>query len=124
MIQFGATSSSLQSSDVIVGLPISPGQARGTVIVLNDPSEFKPIATDMILVTLSTNPAWLPLLNHVSGLVVEVGGLLSHGSVIAREYGLPGVANIPQATKRFRTGDVILVDGSTGVVQLLERSKE
>jgi phosphohistidine swiveling domain-containing protein len=68
----------------------------------------------------STDPAWLPLLRLAAGLIVEMGGLLSHGSVIAREYGLPAVANIPDATKRFRTGDTVLVDGSTGVVQLLE----
>jgi pyruvate,water dikinase len=53
-----------------------------------------------------------------------MGGLLSHGSVIAREYGVPAVANIPQATKRFKTGDQVLVDGSTGIVQLLEPAVE
>jgi pyruvate,water dikinase len=107
-------------SEVMVGLPISPGQARGTVVVLNNPDEFEKSAGDTILVMPSTDPAWLPLLRLASGLIVEMGGLLSHGSVIAREYGLPAVANIPDATKRFQTGDSVLVDGSTGVVQLLE----
>jgi len=65
-------------------------------------------------------PDWLPLLHLATGLIVETGGLLSHGSVIAHEYGLPAVANIPRATQRFQSGDKVLVDGSTGVVQLLE----
>jgi rifampicin phosphotransferase len=108
------------SSEVMVGLPVSPGQARGRVVVLHSPADLTESASDIILVMPSTDPAWLPLLRLASGLIVEMGGLLSHGSVIAREYGLPAVANIPDATRRFNTGDTVLVDGSTGVVQLLE----
>jgi phosphoenolpyruvate synthase/pyruvate phosphate dikinase len=120
-IQPGVGLSPEPPADVMIGLPISPGQARGTVVVLNSPDGFeKSAATDTILVMPSTDPAWLPLLRLGTGLIVEMGGLLSHGSVIAREYGLPAVANIPDATKRFQTGDSVLVDGSTGVVQLLE----
>jgi phosphohistidine swiveling domain-containing protein len=107
-------------SEVMAGLPISPGQTQGTVLVLQDPGQFEEIAEQIILVMPSTDPVWLPLLHLAAGLIVEKGGLLSHGSVIAREYGLPAVANIPQATKRFRTGDTVLVDGSTGIIQLLE----
>ncbi len=123
-VQFGLNSIDEANADVIVGLPISPGQTQGTVLVLNNPSDFRKIADNIILVAPSTNPAWLPLLDLVSGLIVEMGGLLSHGSVIAREYGLPAVANIPQATKRFHTGDTVLVDGSTGVVQILSSKKQ
>jgi pyruvate,water dikinase len=54
------------------------------------------------------------------GLIVEKGGLLSHGSIIAREFGLPAVADIPDATQRFHNGDLVLLDGSTGLVQILE----
>ena len=90
-------------------------------MVVKNLDEFEKLTDeDIILVMPSTDPAWLALLNSAAGLVVETGGLLSHGSVIAREYGLPAVANIPQATQRFHTGDKVLVDGSTGVVQLLE----
>lgn len=120
LIQLGVGLTNAAPTDVLVGLPISPGQARGTVLVLHHPDEFQKIANDIILVTPSTDPAWLPLLHLASGLVVEMGGLLSHGSVIAREYGLPAVANIANATQQFRTGDSVLVDGSTGVVQILE----
>lgn len=109
------------ASDVTIGLPVSPGQARGTVVVVKNLDEFEmPAGEDIILVMPSTDPAWLALLHSASGLIVETGGLLSHGSVIAREYGLPAVAHIPQATQRFRTGDKVLVDGSTGVVQRLD----
>lgn len=123
-IQLGVGLQAEAASDVLVGLPISPGQARGTVLVLRHPDEFERIADDIILVTPSTDPAWLPLLHLASGLIVEMGGLLSHGSVIAREYGLPAVANIVNATQIFQTGDNVLVDGSTGVVQILESVRQ
>lgn len=117
----GSSTGSPAAADVFIGLPISPGQARGVVVVVRHPDEFNQIADNVILVMPSTDPAWLALLNSAAGLIVETGGLLSHGSVIAREYGLPAVANIPQATQCFQTGDKVLVDGSTGVIQLLER---
>jgi len=119
-IQLGIGLSTEALSEVMVGLPISPGQVQGTVLVLQDPNQFEQIAEQIVVVIPSTDPAWLPLLHLADGLIVETGGLLSHGSVIAREYGLPAVANIPQATKRFHTGDSVLVDGSTGVVQLIQ----
>ena len=121
-IQFGGSvvGKSNSTADVIVGLPVSPGQARGTVVVVRQPTDFQHMQEDVILVMPSTDPAWLALLSSAAGLIVETGGLLSHGSVIAREYGLPAVANIPEATQRFQTGDKVLVDGSTGVIQLLE----
>lgn len=120
-LQFGAVS--MSPDQVVAGLPISPGQVSGTVLVLQNPDEFEPISPDIILVTAVTNSEWLPLFNRVKGLIIEVGGLLSHGSIIAREYHLPAVANIPQATQRFKTGDRVLVDGSTGIIQILERDE-
>jgi pyruvate,water dikinase len=120
-LQVGDGLSSDRASDVILGLPISPGQARGRVVVLRQPRVLRPnFNDDIILVMPSTDPAWLAQLPFASGLIVEKGGLLSHGSIIAREYGLPAVANIPQATQRFRTGETVLVDGSTGIVQRLD----
>jgi pyruvate,water dikinase len=120
-IQVGAGLSAASPSDVVVGLPISPGQIRGTIVVMLQPTGFEAQGNDnIILVMPSTDPAWLAQLSLASGLIVEKGGLLSHGSIIAREYGLPAVANVPHATQRFRTGEVVLIDGSTGVVQRLE----
>lgn len=122
LIQLGIGLESESSEGVIMGLPISPGQVRGTIMVLHSPDEFEKIADDIILVMPTTDPAWLPLLHMATGLIVEMGGLLSHGSVIAREYGVPAVANVPRATKRFQSGDCVLVDGSTGVIQMIEPS--
>lgn len=123
-IQFGEPGQVTPADTAVrVGLPVSPGQATGAVMVVTNPAEFTPPTERPILVLPSTGPDWLLLLRHAAGLIVETGGLLSHGSVIAREYGIPAVANIPQATRRYRTGDRLLVDGSTGVVQLLEAGK-
>jgi len=121
-IQLGLANLSDAPADIIIGRPVSPGQAQGTVVVVhNAPHQVtEQITSETILVLPSTDPAWLALLNLAAGLIVETGGLLSHGSIIAREYGLPAVANVPQATQRLTTGDRVLVDGSTGIIQLLE----
>ncbi|MEM7346031.1 MAG: PEP-utilizing enzyme, partial [Chloroflexota bacterium] len=119
-IQLGIGLTTDLSSDALIGLPISPGQVRGTIKVITDPKQFETSREDDILVMPSTDPAWLSLLHFAAGLIVETGGLLSHGSIIAREYGIPAVANIPSATRRFQDGDQVLVDGSTGVIQLLD----
>jgi phosphoenolpyruvate synthase/pyruvate phosphate dikinase len=107
-------------SSVLSGLPVSPGQVQGHVIVLRKPEEADRMQDGAILVTPSTDPAWFPTFLRARGLIVETGGLLSHGSIIAREFGLPAVANIFQATGRFHDGDLVLLDGSTGLVQILE----
>ena len=122
-IQLGQGLSTSGDAEVITGLPISPGQVRGKILILQNPEDFQTPNKDIILVMRTTDPAWLPLLHRAAGLIVEMGGLLSHGSVIAREYGLPGVANIPDATSRFHNGDIVLIDGSTGVVQRLETTQ-
>lgn len=107
-------------SSVLSGLPISPGQVQGRVIVLRRPSDSVLMQEGAILVTPSTDTAWFPIFPQARGLIVETGGLLSHGSIIAREFGLPAVANIPHATDRFQDGDLVLLDGSTGLVQILD----
>ena len=77
----------------------------------------------VILVTPSTEPELSPFFASAAGLIVEIVGMLSHGSIIAREYGIPAVSNITDARKRLKTGDRILLDGTTGVVQVLEVAK-
>jgi pyruvate,water dikinase len=120
LLQVGGMAADSLAQSAMVGLPISPGQMQGTVQVMQSPTHYTEITKNTVLVLPSTAPEFLLLLHRAGGLIVETGGLLSHGSVIAREYGLPAVANIPQATHRLRTGDRVLIDGSTGVVQLLE----
>jgi pyruvate,water dikinase len=73
-----------------------------------------------ILVAPFTDPGWTPLFINASGLVMEVGGLMTHGSVIAREYGIPAVVAVIDATKKIHTGQRIRVNGSDGYVEILE----
>jgi len=72
-----------------------------------------------VLVATATDPAWTPMFTLASGVIVEVGGMLSHASTIAREYGLPALANVKNATKILRTGDRVQLDASAGVVRRL-----
>jgi len=101
------------------GRGVSPGLARGRVIVLFSPAEFDQVRAGDVLVTRSIDPGWTSIFGLLSALVVEHGGQLSHGAVVAREYGLPAVAGIPAITRLLRDGDVVIVDGSNGIVRKL-----
>jgi pyruvate,water dikinase len=109
-------------SGTLVGLSVSPGQVQGVVKILEETDTVEQIPAGSILVTPSTDPALLPFFPLAAGLIVEVGGMLSHGSIIAREYGIPAVSNITDARKRLKSGDRVLLDGSTGVIQILEKA--
>jgi rifampicin phosphotransferase len=107
------------TSDELTGLCVSPGAVEGEVVVLRDPAEFAKMKRGAVLVATATDPAWTPLFTLASGIVVEVGGMLSHASTIAREYGLPALANVKNATKILRTGDRVRLDASAGRVKRL-----
>jgi phosphohistidine swiveling domain-containing protein len=79
------------------------------------------LAAGEILVAPSTDPRWTPLFLVAGGLVVEMGGAMSHGAIVAREYGIPAVVGVPDATTRIATGDRITVAGRAGVVHLAAR---
>jgi pyruvate,water dikinase len=98
------------------GLGISSGRVRGRVRVVRSVGEGDELEPGEILVTRAVDPGWTPLFLTAGGVVLEMGSLLSHGAVIAREYGLPAVVNIDGATRRLRTGQEITVDGSRGLV--------
>jgi pyruvate,water dikinase len=98
------------------GLGISPGVATGRVRVLASPDDGHLLQAGEILVATSTDPAWTPLFARAGGLVVELGSLLSHGAVVAREYHLPAVANVRGATRLLRDGQEITLDGRSGRV--------
>jgi pyruvate,water dikinase len=100
------------------GLPVSAGTVEGRARVVTDMAQADLEAGD-ILVTAYTDPSWTPLFVAVSGLVTEVGGLMTHGAVIAREYGLPAVVGVEQATRLIRDGQRIRVHGTDGYVQIL-----
>ncbi|WP_447034883.1 rifamycin-inactivating phosphotransferase [Streptomyces sp. DSM 118878] len=102
----------------LVGLAVSAGTVEGRARVIHDMAEADLEAGD-ILVTAFTDPSWSPLFVAVKGLVTEVGGLMTHGAVIAREYGLPAVVGVEQATRRIQDGQRIRVHGSDGYVEIL-----
>ena len=102
----------------LVGLPVSGGTVEGRARVISDVAEADLEPGD-ILVTASTDPSWTPLFVAIGGLVTEVGGLMTHGAVIAREYGLPAVVGVKHATRLIRDGQRIRVHGTDGFVELL-----
>ncbi len=105
------------------GTPVSPGSVEGTVHVVLDAHGAR-LAPGEILVCPGTDPAWTPLFLTAGGLVMEVGGLMTHGSVVAREYGIPAVVGVAHATQRLQTGMRVRVDGASGVVEVLDREAE
>src|SRR5687767_10813715 len=102
----------------LVGLPVSAGTIEGPARVILDMAEADLEAGD-ILVTAYTDPSWTPLFVAIKGLVTEVGGLMTHGAVIAREYGLPAVVGVEHATRLIRDGQRIRVHGTDGYVEIL-----
>ncbi|RSS34536.1 phosphoenolpyruvate synthase, partial [Streptomyces sp. WAC07061] len=103
----------------LVGLPVSAGTVEGRARVVLDMADADLEAGD-ILVTVFTDPSWSPLFVGITALVTEVGGLMTHGAVIAREYGLPAVVGVAGATRLIRDGQRIRVHGSDGYVELLD----
>lgn len=95
---------------------VSPGIARGRARVVLDPTRDGNLEAGEILVAPFTDPGWTPLFLRATAVVTEVGGALSHGAVVAREFGLPAVVNVRDATTTLRTGDLIEVDGTRGEV--------
>jgi rifampicin phosphotransferase len=104
---------------VLIGSPVSPGLVEGTVHVVFDPHHAQ-LAPGEILVCPGTDPSWTPLFLAAGGLVMEVGGLMTHGSVVAREYGIPAVVGVHEVTQRLHTGQRVRVDGSRGAVTVLD----
>jgi pyruvate,water dikinase len=102
----------------LVGLPVSAGTIEGRARVIRDMAKADLEAGD-ILVTAYTDPSWTPLFVAIKGLVTEVGGLMTHGAVIAREYGLPAVVGVEHATRLIQDGQQIRVHGTDGYVEIL-----
>jgi pyruvate,water dikinase len=106
------------AAETYSGVGVSAGVATGKARVLLTPADVRPSDQDYILVCPSTDPAWTPLFLHAAGLVMERGGILSHGAVVAREYGVPAVANIPNATRFIADGQMLQIDGNAGTVSI------
>lgn len=107
----------------LIGDPIAPGIVRGVANILIEPYE-KALCKGEILVTRSTEPSWTPIFINASGIVLEVGGSLQHGAIIAREYGIPCVSGINDAVEVINNGDLIEVDGTNGRVKIIRKQQK
>jgi pyruvate,water dikinase len=115
-----ASAKSRSKESVLQGIAVSPGMATGRakVVLRHDPEAQ--VLSGEILIAPFTDPAWTPYFIAAAAVVMEKGGMLSHGSIVAREYGLPAVTNIEGATRVIHTGDLVQVDGNCGLVTILE----
>ena len=115
----GIESSTGSNVNLLNGSPVSPGKAEGLVRVVYDPRQAQLLPGE-ILVCPGTDPSWTPLFLTAAGLVMEVGGMMTHGAVVAREFGIPAIVGVDKATDRLQTGQHIRIDGSTGLIEILE----
>jgi len=107
---------------VLKGLAVSPGVVTGKARVITHPDDGQHVEPGEILVAPVTNPAWTPYFLPAAGVVMDMGGVLSHGAIIAREYGLPAVVNVGPASRIIRTGQTLRVDGDRGTVTILDET--
>lgn len=106
---------------VLKGSAVSSGVVNAPACVILETKDFDKMQPCCVLVCPTTNPAWTPLFPLASALVTDIGGLLAHGSIIAREYGIPAVLGLGDATRKIGTGDMLTVDGNQGTVQIHNR---
>lgn len=107
-------------SDTLMGIPVSPGTIRAPASVIMNQAQFDQMQPGSILVCPMTSPAWTQLFAHASGLVTDIGGILGHGSIVAREYGIPAVVGTGTSTTRIKSGQEIEINGDTGTVMLVD----
>jgi pyruvate,water dikinase len=107
------------SSPVLNGFAVSPGRVTAPAVVIHSAADFGKMEPGAILVCATTTPAWTPLFAQARGLVTDIGGIMAHGSIVAREYGIPAVMGTGNGTQRIQTGQMITVDGDAGTVTLL-----
>jgi pyruvate,water dikinase len=113
--------SSAAPEQQLQGIAASPGSATGAARIVYDVSGLSVVKDGEILVTRQTDPSWTTVFGRISGLVLETGGVLSHGTSLCREYGLPCVTAVERATVRIPDGSLIELLGSTGIVHILDR---
>jgi pyruvate,water dikinase len=108
-----------QGGAKLTGSPVSPGIVEGSIRVVTDPLNADMLPGE-IMVCQGTDPAWTPLFLTAGGLIMEVGGMMTHGAIVAREYGIPAVVGVHQATTTLQTGQEIRLNGSTGEIYLAD----
>lgn len=107
-------------SNVMSGFAVSPGKIKGEVSVILSPADFDNMKANTILVCPMTTPAWTQLFSHATALVTDIGSILAHGSIVAREFGIPAVLGLGNVTQRLKSGQRISVDGDAGIVEILD----
>ncbi len=113
-----------ENSDTMRGFAVSSGRITAPASVILGPTEFDKMAPGSILVSPLTTPAWTQLFAHAVGLVTDMGSILAHGSIVAREYGIPAVLGVGNGTKRIKHGQMITIDGDAGTVDIHEEVEE
>lgn len=116
--QRGAGEGDRHGDGVLSGMGVSPGRVEGIARVVRDPRGDTALEPGEVLVAPHTDAAWSPLFMLAGGVVVDTGGMISHGAIVARDLGLPAVVNVP-GTERIRDGDHVVVDGDVGTVEIL-----
>ena len=104
------------------GIAASTGEAEGRAHVADSPATGRKLTPGQILVARFTDPGWTPIFPLAAAVVTEIGGVLSHGAIVAREFGIPAVVNVQKATQQIQSGDLLRVDGSSGQVTIVERA--
>jgi len=107
---------SRREGEVWSGIGAAPGRARGRARIIQHPSQAHTLQAGEVLVAPSTDPGWTPLFLRASAIVMASGGYLSHGAIVAREYGIPAVVNLTGILSELRRGDLLMVDGDAGRV--------
>jgi pyruvate,water dikinase len=116
--------SSLATTSRVEGTPVSQGVIKATARVVIDLKDATQIKSGDVLITYATDIGWSPYFPLLSGVVTEMGGLISHGAVVAREYGLPCVVGAKKATGVFKSGDIVILNGTKGYIEKVEEKKE
>ncbi len=109
-----------ENSKQFRGIPASHGIITAPIRILHDISMIPSVQSGEILVVPRTDPGWTPVFSKVGGLITETGGILSHGAVVSREYGIPAVTNIPNACRILKTGQIITINGFNGICEILK----
>lgn len=116
--EFDDTMKYTEDSTSFKGIPASHGRRTGKIRILLKIEELTTVQGGEILVVPKTDPGWTPVFSKISGLITETGGVLSHGAVVSREYGIPAVTNVPNACNLFKTGQVVTINGYTGSITI------
>jgi pyruvate,water dikinase len=112
------------NTNELIGAAASPGTVEGPARVVKTHGELADVREGEILVCTITSPAWAPIFSKIKAAVTDIGGVMSHAAIVCREYGMPAVVGTGRATSQIRTGQMIRVDGTNGVVTILGDSPE